>query len=198
MSITKKHASTAIALAIGAAVTLGSTVAMAHGGKDGRGMEGPRGGFMQMEFTDLDVDANGSITAEDLQAHAAARFNAADTNGDGELSAEELQAQREAKQAEREAAGNEGRKGKGPMADKRMGWKIENMISARDANENGTLSLDEVTPEQAQFDRMIDRFDTDDDNALSQAEFDQAQKEAFMRGGKGGKGKGYGGKGHGG
>lgn len=194
MNLTKKHAATAIALVLGAAVTLGSTSAMAFGGKDGRGMDGPRGGFMQMEFTDLDSDANGQITVEDLQANAQARFSTADADGNGELTVEELLAQRSANMAERQAAAGDQRKRPGPMSEKQMGWMIEKMIAKRDSNGNGTLSLDEMTPEQARLDRMIDRFDTDDDNAISQAEFDEAQKEAFMRGhGKGGKGKRNGG-----
>ncbi|WP_371169088.1 EF-hand domain-containing protein [Aliiroseovarius sp. 2305UL8-7] len=191
MTVTKKQTATAIALAVGAALTLTGTVAMAHGGKDG-GMGGRHGGFMKMEFADIDMDASGLITAEDLQAAAEARFAAADANGDGELSAEEMQAHREAMKAERQAEGGEG-KGKGRMDGKRLGWMIEKMISKRDANGNGTLSIDELTPEQAKLDRMIDRFDTDDDNAISQAEFDAAQKEAFMKGRKGGHGKGHGG-----
>ncbi|MCK0138409.1 EF-hand domain-containing protein [Aliiroseovarius sp. F47248L] len=194
MNLTKKHAATAIALVLGAAVTLGSTSAMAFGGKDGRGMDGPRGGFMQMEFTDLDSDANGQITVEDLQANAQARFSTADADGNGELTVEELLAQRSANMAERQAAAGDQQKRPGPMSEKQMGWMIEKMIAKRDSNGNGTLSLDEMTPEQARLDRMIDRFDTDDDNAISQAEFDEAQKEAFMRGhGKGGKGKRNGG-----
>ena len=194
MTLTKKHAATAIALVLGAAVTLGSTSAMAFGGKDGRGMDGPRGGFMQMEFTDLDSDANGQITVEDLQANAQARFSTADADGNGELTVEELLAQRSANMAERQAAAGDQQKRPGPMSEKQMGWMIEKMIAKRDSNGNGTLSLDEMTPEQARLDRMIDRFDTDDDNAISQAEFDEAQKEAFMRGhGKGGKGKRNGG-----
>ncbi|SEW10822.1 EF-hand domain pair [Aliiroseovarius sediminilitoris] len=194
MTVTKKHAATAIALVLGAAVTLGSTSAMAFGGKDGRGVDGPRGGFMQMEFADLDIDANGQITVDDLQASAQARFSAADADGNGELTAEELQTQRNAKMAERQAKAGDQQKRSDPMAEKRMGWMIEEMIAKRDANGNGTLSLDEMSPDQARLDRMIDRFDTDDDNALSQAEFDAAQKQAFMRGhGKGGKGKRNGG-----
>lgn len=196
MTLTKKRTATAIALALGAALTIGSTAAMAFGGKEGRGMQGRHGGFMQMEFADLDMDTNGQITAEDLQAHAAAHFSATDTDSDGELSVEEMQAHRAAMMAERQAKAGGQEKGKGPMAEKRMGWMMEKMIAKRDTNGNGTLSLDEMIPDQARMDRMIDRFDTDDDNAISQAEFDEAQKEAFMRGhGKGGHERGGYGKG---
>ncbi|MDE9449329.1 EF-hand domain-containing protein [Aliiroseovarius sp. Z3] len=204
MTLTRKQTATAIALVLGASVALGGTAVMAFGGKDGRGMDGPHGGFMQMEFADLDADANGQLTVEDLQANAQARFTSADTDGNGELTVEELQAHRSAKMAERQAASGDQQKRSKPLSEKQMGWMVEKMIAKRDSNGNGTLSLDEMTPDQVRLDRMIDRFDTDDDNAISQAEFDEAQKEAFLRGhgkrghGQGGHGKGGHGKRQGG
>ncbi|SMR71448.1 EF hand [Aliiroseovarius halocynthiae] len=189
MKLTKKTAATAIALGLGAALTLGSTAAMAFGGKDGdRGMMGRKGGFMQLEFADVDLDKNGQITAEDLQAAAEARFVAADTDGDGALSLDEMKAQAEKRMAERLAMKG---KGKGDRAEKRMTSMLERMLAKKDADGNGSLSLEETLPEQAKFERMIDRFDTDDDNAVSQAEFDAAKQEMSQRHGKRG---GHGGK----
>lgn len=192
MKLNKKTAATAIALGLGAALTLTSTAAMAFGGKDGdRGPMGRKGGFMQMEFVDVDLDKNGQITVEDLQAAAKARFDMADADGDGALTLDELKAQAEKRMADRMAAKGDG-KGKGDrmgkMSEKRMGWKLEDMLAKKDTDGNGSLSFDEMSPDQAKLERMIDRFDTDDDNAISAAEFDAAQKEMFMR---------HGGKGHG-
>ncbi|WP_133489478.1 EF-hand domain-containing protein [Aliiroseovarius marinus] len=187
MKLNKKTAATAIALGLGAALTLTSTAAMAFGGKDGdRGPMGRKGGFMQMEFVDVDLDKNGQITVEDLQAAAKARFDTADANGDGALTLDELKAQAEKRMADRMAAKGDGKgDGKGKMFQKRMGWKLEDMLAKKDADGNGSLSFDEMSPDQAKLERMIDRFDTDDDNAISAAEFDAAQKEMFMRhGGK--------------
>ncbi|WP_282064576.1 EF-hand domain-containing protein [Aliiroseovarius marinus] len=183
MKLNKKTAATAIALGLGAALTLTSTAAMAFGGKDGdRGPMGRKGGFMQMEFVDVDLDKNGQITVEDLQAAAKARFDTADANGDGALTLDELKAQAEKRMADRMAAKGDGKgDGKGKMFQKRMGWKLEDMLAKKDADGNGSLSFDEMSPDVAKLERMIDRFDTDDDNAISAAEFDAAQKEMFMR-----------------
>lgn len=187
MKLNKKTAATAIALGLGAALTLTSTAAMAFGGKDGdRGPMGRKGGFMQMEFVDVDLDKNGQITVEDLQAAAKARFDTADANGDGALTLDELKAQAEKRMADRMAAKGDGKgDGKGKMFQKRMGWKLEDMLAKKDTDGNGSLSFDEMSPDVAKLERMIDRFDTDDDNAISAAEFDAAQEEMFMRhGGK--------------
>lgn len=187
MKLNKKTAATAIALGLGAALTLTSTAAVAFGGKDGdRGPMGRKGGFMQMEFADVDLDKNGQITVEDLQAAAKARFDTADANGDGALTLDELKAQAEKRMAERMASKGDGKgERKGKMFEKRMGWKLDDMLAKKDADGNGSLSFDEMSPDVAKLERMIDRFDTDDDNAISAAEFDAAQKEMFMRhGGK--------------
>lgn len=188
MKLNAKTAATAIALGLGAALTLTSTAAMAFGGKEGgRDMMGRKGGFMMMEFADVDLDKSGQITVEDLQAFAKARFDAADADGNGELTLEELKAQAEKRMADRMEKGQGKGDGKrmGKMMQKRMGWKIEDRLAKKDADENGSLSFEEMSPELSRFERLIDRFDTDDDNAISQAEFDAAQKEMFMRhGGK--------------
>lgn len=187
-----------IALMAGMAVTATGLTASAFGGKGGPmgGKGGPMGGFMQMEFADVDMDKSGFITAEDLMAQAEAKFAAADANGDGALDLAEIKAQAEAHMKERMASAPEGkagkRMGKGPSAEKRMGWMAERIIEKRDADKSGTLTLAEMSPDQTKLDRMIDRFDTDDDNAISAAEFDAAQKEMWMR-----HGQDHGGKRHG-
>lgn len=112
-----------------------------------------------------------------------------------------MKAQAKARMDERlkaaEEAGRTDRRGAPDPArmEKRMGWMVEEMLDRRDADKSGTLSYDEVAPDQVKLDRMIDRFDTDDDNAISAAEFDAAQKEMWTRGkGRGGRG-GHGGQG---
>ncbi|MDA5094113.1 hypothetical protein O2N63_08420 [Aliiroseovarius sp. KMU-50] len=180
----------AIALLSGTVVTLTSMGASAHGGKDGpKGMGGKMGGFgqfMQMEFADLDVDKSGLITSEDLQAKAQARFDGADANGDGELGLDEIKAHVNAIAKERMEQRHASKDGRGhganaPRMEKKIEWIASRMLDKRDADNNGTLSMDELMPDQARFDRMIDRFDVDDDNAISAAEFDEAQKEIWMR-----------------
>ncbi|MCI2398608.1 EF-hand domain-containing protein [Aliiroseovarius subalbicans] len=182
-----------IALLAGSAVLATSLSASAFGGGDRgmRGHGGPMGGagVMQLEFADVDIDGNGQITVEDLIAHGQARFDAADTNSDGALDADEMAAQAKARMEDRQGRaeargdGKGDRKGdrQGAKAEKRMGWMIENIIERRDADKSGTLSFDEISPDTTKLDRMIDRFDTDDDNAISADEFDAAQKEMFER-----------------
>lgn len=178
MTMMRKNAAGMIALTVGAALTLGATVAIAAGGKAG----GPKGmlkrDLMVLEFADLDANKDGKITADDLKAQMAARFGAMDANGDGEVSADEMKAHRVAMMAQ----GDQGQRKSG----KRMERMAEKLISKRDTNGNGTLSLDEMTPDQARFEKMIKRFDEDGDKAISQAEFDAA-RDAFAARGKGGK-----------
>lgn len=132
-------------------------------------------------FEALDLDGDGAVTLEELQAQRITRFNDADTDGDGALSSEEMTAQANDKAAER------------------VGTMVERMLSRLDENEDGLIQLEEM-PERGQqrLERMIDRADTDDDGSLSAEEFDAVQERLADRGGKG-RGHGHGGgKGHGG
>ncbi len=148
-----------------------------HGGMHGAG---PAGEFMRMSFADLDVDGSESITEEDLLAVAQARLAKADANGDGELDADELLAAAKARF--------------GDASDRRaefMAFATEWRLKRRDADGNGKLSAAEMAPKQG-FGRWIDRFDTDDDNAIGPEEF-AAAKEEMGRGGHGWRGGAHGG-----
>ena len=57
---------------------------------------------------------------------------------------------------------------------------VERMLSARDADGDGVLSGAELSP-AADIAALIDRFDTDDDNAWSEEEFAQAAKAEVRR-----------------
>ena len=63
----------------------------------------------------------------------------------------------------------------------------ERMIAARDSNADGVLSGGELAP-GADLAALIDRFDTDDDNAWSEAEFAQVNFGKGDRGDRGGRG----------
>ncbi len=178
MTMLTKQKTTAIALALGAALVATSGTAMAFGGKGGHGMKGPLGGIFRMEFTQVDANDDGKITAEDLQAHGAIRFAQADANSDGELSMDEMKAQREAMKAKHMAEGGMGKDGKGKEhGEKRMNRMMEKMFSKRDADGNGTLSMAEMALPEKKMNRLIEHFDTNEDGSLSEAEFTAAKEK---------------------
>ncbi|MDX8351008.1 EF-hand domain-containing protein [Cognatiyoonia sp. IB215182] len=115
--------------------------------------DGPR---ERPDFQTLDLNNDGSLTLEEMQAQGAARFAAADTNGDGGLSAEEMTAAADARQAER----------------------IGRMMDRFDANDDGLLQQGELPQRGDRAGRMFERIDADGDGAISQAEFDAAQERA--------------------
>ena len=185
-------------LAAGAAALIAlSAPAIARGqfGGDGamgmRGpMGGPGGGLFAVQFSDLDADGDGLVTEAELTARAEAlaadRLAGIDTDGDGAVSAAEIEAGVLARIEER--VGN--RMGKGQRAGdpaERAATMAARMLEARDADGDGVLSGDELSP-GADVAALIDRFDTDDDNAWSAEEFAQV---GFGKGGfgdRGGKG----------
>lgn len=135
---------TAIALA-GTAVT-----ASAFGKDRGEGMRGPR-----VTFEEFDANADGKVTAEEIQAHFKARFDAADANGDGKLSAEEMATRATQERAER------------------MQQRMGRMIEKRDTDGDGMLSAEEMQPMQGRGDMFFSRMDADKDGAISAEEFAQ-------------------------
>ena len=123
-------------------------------------------------FADLDLNGDGSLSLEELQAQGEARFAEADSDGDGALSAEELIAQAESRAADRVAA----------------------MIERFDENDDGLLQQSEL-PQRGNGDRaerMFDRVDADDDGVISAEEFEEARERMGERrgGGKGHRGRG--------
>lgn len=182
-------------LAAGAAMMLAlSTPALARGpqGADGSRLGlmpgGPTGGLFTLQFADLDVDGDGKITEAELKARAealvAARLAEVDGDGDGTVTVDELKA--------RILAGIEARAGGRALGARAAdpatmaSTMAERMIAARDSDDDGALSGEELSPV---FDiaALIDRFDTDDDNAWSKAEFDASRiagRRDGMRGGR--------------
>ena len=130
-------------------------------------------GDKRPDFATLDLDDNGQLTLDELQAGNAARFDDLDTNGDGRLSVEELAATGADKAAERAAK----------------------VLEHLDADEDGVVSAAEMAPPAARTERMLDRADKDDDGTISEEEFDAVKERGGRRGGDRG---GRGGRGHGG
>ena len=155
-------------------LTMGAAgVAMAHGDRGGKG---GRGAGIERMFEEVDANADGKITAAEMEAAAAARFGVADTDGDGFLSPEEVAAQAQKRMEERDAKRGE-----------RMQERQTRMFERLDENEDGKLSLEEMAArgEGRGFDRMLERLDTDGDGAISKAEAEEARGKRFGKRGHG-------------
>lgn len=121
------------------------------------------------DFATLDLDGDGTLTLEELQAQGQARFAAADANGDGALSAEELIA----------------------AADARAADRVAQMIARLDENSDGVLQQDEMPARgEDRAERMFDRVDADNDGVLSQEEFETAKERGKDRRGHGSRDRG--------
>lgn len=142
----------ALLVILGGAVTL-TAVADHHGDKQHRGKHG-----MMPPIEEVDTNADGNITLDELQAHKALRFQSADTNGDGVVSSTEFEAAADARKAEREAK------------------RRDRAFKAMDANADGTITADEHAAFRAE--RMQARFDRVDENGdgmISEAEREAAK-----------------------
>ena len=92
-------------------------------------------------FAKMDTNADGVVTAAELQARALARWTESDANKDGKVTADEMKAQCTAHKQER--------------------------FTKRDTNGNGTLERAEV---QKMPEAVFTKLDTDKSGTLSQAE----------------------------
>lgn len=112
------------------------------------------------DFSTLDTDGNGEITLLEMQSSAQTRFGEVDTDGDGFLTQAELAAHAQSNAADR----------------------AERMISRRDANDDGKLSLEEMAGRRDPG-RFFNRMDADNSGGISEAELEEAR--AKMRGKRG-------------
>lgn len=172
MTVTKTK-SILIAGGIGmAALVAGAGVGLAKSGPDGWGHHGPHGfggAHFERMIEQIDANADGSLTGEEIAAFRDARFQAMDADGDGELTPRELtegfRALRFAaidtdgdgmiSQAEFMESGKHrgwgGKRfhrmdenGNGRLDADEMGKMTEHMMSRLDANEDGIIGADEL------------------------------------------------------
>ncbi len=140
----KQNIFTSSILAGALVAVLGTGVAVAQETED----RAPRGAARMLEQLDLNND--GSISAEELEQVQADRFAEIDVDADGFVSAEEIARAEELRRSER-------------------------MISRLDQDEDGKLSAEEMArPDRTS--RLMDA-DTDGDGAISQAELEAFAKE---------------------
>ncbi|WP_099826351.1 EF-hand domain-containing protein [Oceaniglobus indicus] len=120
-------------------------------------------------FSELDVNGDGAIDQGDLDAHAAARFDAVDTDGNGAISAAEM----EAEMMQRAKDRNQDRAAR--------------MIERMDRNDDGALDRSELDGMRGKGDRggrMLERADTDGNGSVSEAEYNAAMEKMAERHGK--------------
>lgn len=150
-----RHFIAGLVLAAGA---LAGGAALAQGMMSGP-MGGPMGGpgmDRRPSFEELDADKDGTVTQDEMLAHAKGRFDAVDTDGNGQITLEEMQAQ----------------------ARQRADAMAAQMLKRMDQNGDGVLSFDEMPGQrrESRMERMFSRFDADGDGSVSQDEFDTARQ----------------------
>lgn len=162
------------------AVSLGLVGLAVAGPVFAKGQHGEHGERQGPRFEILDSNADGFVTAEEVEALRLARFNQRDTDKDGFLSLEEMQ-----------AGGMKGFAGQGREHDAdEMADRSQRMLRYMDENGDGKVAFDEMPGNDAG--RMISRFDADEDGKISKSEFDDAKSKFRM----GRKGEGHGGQRH--
>ncbi len=145
-----------------ATLTLCLSAAMLAGAITHSYAAGDHGSKMRANFEEIDANADGLISAEELSAHRQARFDATDTDGNGALSREEITARAEAKQDDRRAR------------------FIDRMFEKRDANADGQITFEEMAGDRQE--KMFSRADANGDGLISQAEFEEmAEKRRDKR-----------------
>ena len=143
------------------ALTAGSSMVYA----EGRG--GPGGRGQMPSFEELDLNGDGFVTIEEMQAQGEARFEESDLNGDGEVTVEEL-AEKIRANADEAAA---------------------RMLERGDKNEDGVITLEEMSRDGDMAERMFERVDQDGDGQISAEEFAAMQEHMQDRRGRHGRGQ---------
>ncbi|ASM72854.1 MULTISPECIES: EF-hand domain-containing protein [Roseobacteraceae] len=141
-----KH-TTFIAAILGAAVTVTGTTVLAE--------RAGAGEHMRPSFSDMDTNADGQISLEEITARGEARFAKIDTDGDGMFS-----------EAEAVAAATE-----------RAKERHARMVERMDADKDGKLALDEMKPKGDRGARMFERADADNSGGISEEEFAAVTKK---------------------
>ena len=119
-------------------------------------------------FEKLDANADGFVTAEEMEAVRLARFTEQDTDGDGFLSLAEMQAA-----ATKRLEGREKQPDAAEFAD-----RSQRMLRFMDENGDGRVAFAEMPGYRGN--RMMDRLDADEDGKVSRAEFDAAGEKIRM------------------
>lgn len=144
----------------------------------------------EARFAQIDTNSDGQVTADELTAQAAARFAAADANNDGALTVDEMKAQmqehKNGRMLKRFDTNEDGKLSDEEMAkaaDGRMGKRMTKRFEKMDADNSGSITLEEMTA-RGDPAKMIAKLDKDKSGGVSLEEFANARGH-----GKGGHGK---------
>lgn len=125
----------------------------------------------KMDFTALDSDQNGGISKAEMAANALKRAQDMDANKDGSISQEELIASVKARKG-----------GDSEKAAKRGAKRAERMLEHADSNNDGVVSVTELSQARTKrLDRMFAKLDKDDSGEISQEELQAAKKRGKRR-----------------
>lgn len=114
----------------------------------------------RMEFSQMDLNADGVITREEMQAGPSGMLAAADADGDGSVTRDEMIA----------------------AATARSTAMIDRMLEQADSDGDNALSAAEIeamqnTRRTARMERMFDRIDVDGDGQISAEEMEAARDQ---------------------
>ena len=121
------------------------------------------------DFTTLDADGDGTITAAELSAAHLARFDATDADGNGEITEAEILAR--LKEMRPDGRSN------------RMERMAARMIRHLDDDDSGAVSSAEFAAAD-RSERILERLDEDGDGSISAAEAEDAKGKRGRRGKK--------------
>ncbi len=102
-------------------------------------------------FEELDTNKDGTVTVQEFEAGALARWTAADTNQDGKVTADEFQAAHQAHAQERFASKDSN--GDGLLQRSELARMPDEFFTKLDTNKDGALSKDETTAMKNHFGR---------------------------------------------
>lgn len=176
----KRNTLTALTLGAVLGLTATSGVALAQNSGPREGGKG-HGGMGAQIFEQIDTDGSGSVSREEFETFAMARFDAVDTDGSGDVSKEELVAHRP-----QFGEGKGFGKRMGRVSDERRAQFAEKLVEVKDQNGDGLLSPEELAARPDGGD-IFDKLDANGDGAISKEEF-EAMRDQFA-GRRGGLGK---------
>jgi len=147
-----KHMGLTAALTL--AILAGATVSDANAQGD---QKGPR-----MSFEEVDANADGKLTPEEMQAHRRAQMAKMDSDTDGFLTEAELRA------------------GMQSRSEEKIERRIGHMMKRFDADGDGKVAIEDIKPRKAG--KMFDRADADGDGAISKDEFEAMKAKRKNKG----------------